>query len=318
MDVDSQPAALRRFGAALREWRRQRGFSQAGLAGCVHVHKDLIAKIERGQRWPAHDLVLRCEEALETGGELARLWPAVETDRTRRQLLAAYDRASTRLKNSDLAGLSATHQSREVSSFLGYGSVTILTPLKKEAIRARPVVALEDVVGARRLSDLASSLGLSTELECVPIGGVVNLDRPNLVVICGPRLSDGMAAVLAQDPVLRFGKASDGAWTIHDSRTGLIHRSGLDQTPAVPTDVAYLGRLPRPGGCGNLLVFTGVHPQGSLGVVDFIVKQIAALHANVEATRFSVLVETEFDPETSEPVVAELLTPFYRHEEQST
>ncbi|MET8337534.1 hypothetical protein ABZV22_27665, partial [Streptosporangium canum] len=38
--------------------------------------------------------------------------------------------------------------------------------------------------------------------------------------------------------------------------------------PACPVDYTYLGRLARPDGNGNVLVFTGIHPQGTLGVVD--------------------------------------------------
>jgi len=50
---------------------------QAKLASLVHVHRDLVAKIERGRRWPSHDLVLSFERTLAADGDLSRLWPEV-------------------------------------------------------------------------------------------------------------------------------------------------------------------------------------------------------------------------------------------------
>ena len=114
-------------------------------------------------------------------------------------------------------------------AFLGQGTVTIITPLKQEAIGSRPVVAVEDVTGAQRLGDLARSFGLEPSFESIPIGGEIDLNRPNLVVISGPRISTHVAQVLAQDPALRFERASDGPWTLVDRTTGVVHRSGQDQ-----------------------------------------------------------------------------------------
>lgn len=38
------------FGAQLRSWREQRGWSQARLGEHLHVSSDLIAKIEKALR----------------------------------------------------------------------------------------------------------------------------------------------------------------------------------------------------------------------------------------------------------------------------
>jgi hypothetical protein len=175
---------------------------------------------------------------------------------------------------------------------------------------------MEDVVGAHRLGNLATSLGLAASYETVPIGGEIDLARPNLVVICGPRLSRRTAAVLDQDPHLRFVETVDGVWTIHDANTGHTYRSGLDQTPVQPRDVAYLGRLPRPDGNGPVMIFTGIHPQGSLGVVHLLLEQISFLHAQVQDRYFSTLLATDHHPDTSEPLHVEQLTPFYWQKEQ--
>ncbi|MEV0582652.1 sigma-70 family RNA polymerase sigma factor [Nonomuraea sp. NPDC050310] len=198
-------------------------------------------------------------------------------------------------------------------AFLGAGTITLATPLKREANNARPVVAIEDVTAAKRLEDLARGFGMAANLEHVPLGGEIDLNRPNLIVICGPKLSPVMGALYESDPVIEWVK--DGAWTLRDSRTGEVYRSGEDSDPARPVDYAYLGRLPRPDGQGNVLVFTGIHPQGTLGVVDLLTSEIATLWGQVGEERFSTVIGVEYDPATGEPVRAELASPLYRHEE---
>lgn len=209
------------------------------------------------------------------------------------------------------------HQIRHKSpapegAFLGAGTITIATPLKTEAIKARPVVAVEDVTGAQRLGELARSLGLEPSFEHIPVDGSIDLNRPGLVVICGPRISAPVAQVLAQDPVLQFERASDGPWTLVDRNTGTVYRSRQDQTPGRAWDVAYLGRLPRPDGQGSLLVFTGIHPPGSLGVVHLLCTSISELYAEVKTSNFSVLIGVDYEPGTNEPQHVERLTPIYR------
>ncbi|WP_327088367.1 sigma-70 family RNA polymerase sigma factor [Nonomuraea sp. NBC_01738] len=199
-------------------------------------------------------------------------------------------------------------------AFLGTGTITLATPLKQEATNARPVVAMEDVTAAKRLEDLARGFDLGMELEHIPIGGDIDLNRPNLIVICGPKLSPAMGALYESDPVLEWVK--EDAWTLRDSRTGESYKSGSDRTPASNIDYAYLGRLARPDGNGNVLVFTGIHPQGSLGVVQLLQTEIATLWGQVADKRFSTVVAVEYDPATGEPVKSELASPLYSHEEE--
>jgi transcriptional regulator with XRE-family HTH domain/tetratricopeptide (TPR) repeat protein len=66
------------FGAELRRFRVARRLSQAALGAATHVSADLIAKIEKAERWPARDFAERCDQALESEGVLVRLWPLVE------------------------------------------------------------------------------------------------------------------------------------------------------------------------------------------------------------------------------------------------
>lgn len=87
-------SARDRFGAELRRWRMERGLTQRDLAGLVWHSQELVAKVEKGERWPSWYLANRCDLALATGGVLATLWPAVE-----RQRLAS-DRRRRRISSS--------------------------------------------------------------------------------------------------------------------------------------------------------------------------------------------------------------------------
>lgn len=73
-DLYPDRSALDRFGYELRRWRKARGLSQDRLGTLVHVSGDLIYRIELGQRRPARDLAHRCDQALDTGEALLRLW----------------------------------------------------------------------------------------------------------------------------------------------------------------------------------------------------------------------------------------------------
>jgi hypothetical protein len=193
--------------------------------------------------------------------------------------------------------------------------VRIVTPLKRDAIRARPVVAMEDVAASKRLEDLARSYGLEVEQEHVPLTGEIDLNRPGLIVVCGPRLSDVMRQLYEQDPVLAWKQTPAGAWAICDKTTSKLYISGSDSEEPEARDAAYLGRLRRPDGRGWIIAFTGIHPQGTLGVVHLLTTEIGMLWEEVQEAEFSVVVGVQYDSDSHEPVSVELLTPLYRHNE---
>jgi hypothetical protein len=83
-----------------------------------------------------------------------------------------------------------------------------------------------------------------------------------------------------------------------------------------PWDAAYLRRLPRPDGQGSVLIFTGIHPPGTLGVVHLLVSELTSLYEQVGSSLFSTLVGVDYDPATHEPVNVQLLTPLYVHAEE--
>ena len=59
MDVE------RRFGAAVRQLRQERGWSQEQLAVAVRLHRTYIGGIERGERNPSLVNIVRLATALD-------------------------------------------------------------------------------------------------------------------------------------------------------------------------------------------------------------------------------------------------------------
>ncbi|WP_234336391.1 sigma-70 family RNA polymerase sigma factor [Streptomyces sp. NRRL S-920] len=204
--------------------------------------------------------------------------------------------------------------------FLGSGKVVVALAEKledgndkdgkKKAIQG-PVIATEDVQTYERLRELAEEVGLEISFERIPLGGNVRLNRNNLVVICGPRLSPLIEQILEGDPHLRFDK-DDAGWYLTDRNTGQVYRSPMDR--GENSDIAYFGRLPRPDGKGTFLYVAGIHARGSGGVVHWLNKELANVHRELKARRFSTLISSRFDPETLEIVASERITPFYRPE----
>ncbi|MER7761342.1 sigma-70 family RNA polymerase sigma factor [Streptomyces sp. NPDC097619] len=204
--------------------------------------------------------------------------------------------------------------------FLGSGKVIVALAEKLEAgkdsdgrdkVIQGPVIATEDVQTYEHLRLLAEEVGLEISFERIPLGGNVRLNRSNLVVICGPRLSPLIEQILESDENLRFDKDVDG-WYLRDLNTGKAYRSPMDS--GGNADVAYFGRLPRPDGKGSFLYIAGIHARGSGGVVHWLNEELAAAHRTLKARRFSVLIESTFDPETLEITSSQQITPFYHPE----
>ncbi|MCO6010082.1 sigma-70 family RNA polymerase sigma factor [Actinoallomurus purpureus] len=220
------------------------------------------------------------------------------------------------------AGLSRgrIHQIRHTGpapegAFLGTGAVTVVTPLRPDAASDRTLVTLDDLTTGKRLEDLARSFDLEVSSEHVGVNGEIDLNRPGLLVICGPRMSKPVRETYEKDPVLRWQRSPEGRWTLYDSRADKTLRAGTDADPSQSHDIGYLGRLPRPDGKGTVLLIAGVHPPGSIGVVHLLTTEIATLWGQVGDQPFSVVVGVDYDPDTHEPGNVELLTPLYRHED---
>jgi len=195
--------------------------------------------------------------------------------------------------------------------FWGDDDITVAIGGKLEAGKAQPgrVVALEDFGTFAELSELLQALQLDATHEVIPASGMVQLNRPNLVVICGPRLSPLLAQVAESDPFLRFAEDQHG-WHIVDRQADEVYRS-----PApVHSDVAYFGRLPRLDGRGTFLYMAGIHAPGPAGIVHYLTNELSAVYREVGLRRFSTLIESRFDPATHRVVSSRRITPLYQHD----
>jgi transcriptional regulator with XRE-family HTH domain len=298
-----QMARARR--AALTRRRRACGISQEELAARLRVDMRTVGRWEAGTAEPTPWLRPGLAYAL-----------GLTLDELDRVLLLPGDEAELGPAEHIGAAASAGHERRAGANpagrFLGDGHVVIATPVKREQIKSRPVIAVEDVLGSRGLGQAAEDYGLKVSYETITPDGSFDLERPNIVAICGPRISAAIGAILATDPVLAFVHSDRGPWTLLNRRTGRTHISGMDLEPPAPFDVAYLGRLRRPDGQGTIMILTGIHPQGSLGAIKMICSNLPELYAEVGDRCFSVLLRSQYDPDTSEPITIERLTPFYQ------
>ena len=84
MGRDGQVSALALFSEELRRARSAAGLTQDQLAERVGYSPSLVAHVETGSRAPSLDFARRGDEALGTGGLLARLQPFVRSEPTRR------------------------------------------------------------------------------------------------------------------------------------------------------------------------------------------------------------------------------------------
>jgi hypothetical protein len=256
----------------------------------------------------------RLSEAQQEVTDLARL--------RRRTIQDLHAQGLSYAQIATQAGLSRgrIHQIRHTGpapegAFFGSNTVTVITPLRPEPGKAdRVAVSLDDLNTGKRLEDLARTYDLTVRDDHVGVDGSVDLGRPGLVVVCGPRMSEAMYATYAKDPVFRWEKEEGRAWRLRDTRTGEDHYAGSDQVPSSHSDIGYLGRLPRPDGAGSLLAIAGIHPAGSLGVAHWLSANLATLWGQVGDGPFSVLIRADYDPATNEPVKTEMATPLYRHD----
>ncbi|MGW7134500.1 sigma factor-like helix-turn-helix DNA-binding protein [Streptomyces bobili] len=201
-------------------------------------------------------------------------------------------------------------------AFFGTDSVTVSLGGKVEAGKGpdqnpSAVVTREDLDNFEHLRKLLGGMKLDAEYEVIPPTGIVNLNRDNHVVVCGPRLSPIIAQVLEGDDNLRFAK--DEAWHLVDQTAGTTYRSPMDEDGSAG-DVGYLGRLPRLDGRGTFLYIAGIHSIGANGVVHYLENNLAELYREVRTRRFSTLISCRYDPKTLDVLESRRVTPLYRHE----
>ncbi len=262
------------------------------------------------------------ERAKRTSGLVARYQAAVtELSRIRREALETLiAQGMTHAQIAERIGMTRARVGQLLTSgpkteraFLGTGTLTVALGAKREADKPEPapVVAQEDFQAYEHLRELANTLGLDTRYEVIQPPGIVNLNRPDLVVICGPRLSPLVAQVLASDRHLGFERDQQG-WYLVDHTAGAVYRSPMDA--GEPGDYAYLGRLPRPDGRSTFLYLAGIHASGAAGAIHYLKGHLAEVYAEVRTRRFSTLIACQYDPATLEIAASKQLTPLYRPE----
>jgi hypothetical protein len=201
---------------------------------------------------------------------------------------------------------------RPERAFLGVGKLMVVLGAKLEAGKEQPGPVVSDGAFAayERLAQLARTLGLDAEYEIAPPPGMIQLNRTNLIVVCGPRLSPLVAQVLESDPNLGFAKDESG-WFIVEKSTGEQFRSPMDS--GENQDLAYVGRLPRPDRKGSFLYIAGVHARGAIGAVEYVEANLEELYREVKTRGFSLIVGTRFGDNNSVES-AWRVGPIHRHE----
>lgn len=199
-------------------------------------------------------------------------------------------------------------------ALLGSGPLTIAVGGKPEGPRLHggtpsTVISAEATKARDLIAETARNYGLDiAPHETVDPPGIVDLNRPNLIVLNSPRLLPFLTQVLAADPHLGFGKGAQG-WYL--TANGTIYRSPCDR--GEPSDYAYIGRLPRPDSKGTFLYVAGIHAMGTLGAATYLCENLAELYEQVKARRWSVLIECRFDPDTRQIQETRPITPVYTH-----
>lgn len=255
----------------------------------------------------AHDLVGRYQLAVTELSRVRReaLEELVSRGRTHGQLAEMLNVTRARV------GQILSSGPRSERAFLGTGTLVVALGGKREAEKSAPgpVVAQEDLEAYNQLQELARTVGLDARYEVVQPPGIIDLNRDNLVVICGPRLSPMIGQLLASDRNVMFDR-DDSGWYLVDRNSGTEYRSPLDK--GQPSDYAYFGRLPRLDGRGGFLYIAGIHAAGAAGVVHYVSEHLAEIYREVKTKRFSTVIRCTFDETTRHVTESERVTRLYR------
>ncbi|MCX4764157.1 helix-turn-helix domain-containing protein [Streptomyces sp. NBC_01275] len=66
------------FGELLRHFREGALLTQEALAGAIPCDRSFVARVEAGTRVPQEAFAKKCDEVMDTGGALVRLWGKVD------------------------------------------------------------------------------------------------------------------------------------------------------------------------------------------------------------------------------------------------
>jgi hypothetical protein len=189
---------------------------------------------------------------------------------------------------------------------------------KQAADGGQPAIATTTRRALAGLHAAAKDLGVDTAEEEIAPPGVIDLNRSNLAVLIGPRISALIAQAISADPVIKWRQDRGGRWFITDTGTGTEYHSDFDEGwaggPAGERAcIAHLGRIRRPDGQGTFLYLGGAHSPGTAGAVDLFLRDMPSLWEQVRrAPGWSAVVRTTADDDGN-PVSSQLVTPVYTH-----
>jgi transcriptional regulator with XRE-family HTH domain len=198
------------------------------------------------------------------------------------------------------------------------GPLTIAVVQKQAPDSGQPVLASVTRRALDALTGAARELGITTTEEEVPPPGFIDLNRSNLAVMIGPRISALIGQALSADPVIRWGQDRRKHWYITDVRTGEEYHSDFDEGWQRAPDgeracFAHIGRVRRPDGHGTFLYLAGPHSPGTAGAVAFFIREMPEIWEQVRRSPlWSAVVRTIADDDGT-PVSSELVTPVYTH-----
>lgn len=195
--------------------------------------------------------------------------------------------------------------------------VSIAVVEKRDAEHGKPTVLLSTQQAFDKLKELASTLSLQTEkYEAIPPPGIVDLNRNNLAVLIGPRISALIAQVVASDPVIHWRRNKRNHWYLVDSKTGTEFHSDFDNGEPLDDSehqcIAHIGRIRRPDSQGSFLYLGGAHAVGTAGAVDAFVREYASIWEQAKRATWSAIVVTKTDKH-GDIISADLATPIYVH-----
>jgi hypothetical protein len=272
----------------------------------IGVNFARVAKIAdpRKRAKAAHDLIEELQAAVTDLSRLRReaFEQLLEGGMTQTEIAVLLDLSRSRVSQL-MSGVA-----RPERRFLGTGTLTIAAAASEDN-----AVAAELLAAYEALAEAAGTVGLDTTYEVIPRPGHVRLNRPNLIVLGGPKLLPFVSQIMEADPFVRF-EHDEAGWYLVDRTTQTQYRSLRDR--GVFADYGYIGRLPNPDGQGTFLYLAGIHSQGTLGAAKYLADNIPAMHRDTKARRFSAIALCSYNPDAQTPHVlkVELKTPCYRHD----
>jgi hypothetical protein len=255
---------------------------------------------------------------------------AAETSRIRREALsdAISHQGASRVEMAEFLGVSRerirqilTEGPAPERALLApaAGPVAVALVQKRDPDSGQPTIGTTTRKAVDALRAAARVMDLETVEEEIAPPGIIDLNRSNLAVLIGPRMSALIAQAISADPVIQWAKDKGGHWYITDARTGKEFHSDYDggwtARPGGPgrACVAHIGRIRRPDGKGTFLYLGGAHSPGTAGAVEFFVREMPSLWEQVKRSpSWSAVVRTVTAADGS-PADTRLITPVYTH-----